>query len=62
MRVPEPDAALPAVLDAGQAQFRLVMMPDPVSEEAACCCDSNMAWKFTSVSRMGGKPARVQIS
>ena len=30
---------------------------------AACACwDSNMAWKFTSVSMMGGKPARVQTS
>ena len=26
------------------------------------CWASNMAWKFTSVSRMGGKPARVQTS
>jgi len=30
---------------------------------AICCCwASNMAWKFTSVSSTGGKPARVHTS
>ena len=28
----------------------------------ACCCASNIAWKLTSASRIGGKPARVQTS
>ena len=45
-------------------QFAPVMMREPPLAAAACCCcwASNMAWKLTSVSRIGGKPARVQTS
>ena len=45
-------------------QLAPVMMPDPplLCAAAWACCASNMAWKLTSVSRMGGKPARVQTS
>ena len=44
------------------AQLALVMMPEPLPPAAWARWASNMAWKFTSASSTGGKPARVQTS
>jgi hypothetical protein len=44
----------------GSAQFRLVMIREPDSAACCCCWASYIAWKLTSVSKMGGNPARVQ--
>ena len=40
----------------------MIFEPLPCCAETCACCASNMAWKLTSVSRIGGKPARVHTS
>ena len=46
----------------GPATPEPLLAAAPICAFACACCASNIAWKFTSDSITGGKPARVQTS